>query len=55
MKQGKRKKRKKKVGDSRQRKQKNQDTPALRPRTCYTGLVEYITHISTEKEFQIIR
>jgi hypothetical protein len=53
MKQGKRKTRK--AGDSRQKKQKNQDIPALQPRTCYTGLVESIMHISTEKEFQIIR
>jgi hypothetical protein len=53
MKQGKRKKRK--ARDFRQEKQKNQDTPALRPRICYMGLVESITHISTEKESQIIR
>jgi hypothetical protein len=26
-----------------------------RPKTCYTGLVESIMHISMEKEFQIIR
>jgi hypothetical protein len=49
------KKKRRKAGDFRQKKQKNQDTPALRPRTCYTGLVESIMHISMEKEFQIIR
>jgi hypothetical protein len=54
MEQGKKKK-KTKEGGFKQREQKNQDSPAPRPRIRYTGLVEPIMLISMEKGFQIIR
>jgi hypothetical protein len=38
-----------KAGSSRQREQKNRDTPTPQPKICYTGLVESIMPISMEK------
>jgi hypothetical protein len=44
-----------KIGSSKQKEQKNRDTPALQPKTCYMDLIESTTRISMERESQTTR